>query len=206
MADGLSSRIRAWVVSSGGAAGSVAAVAQGARPGWTEDRWLAWPGTKVGGKHTALVAALCAAAALSGCAAPHARDFGGRWQPVNHFDIAPQAIPLQQSYEYFASPLDATLKTMLARWAKDTGMVLSYRWPDDYTLFTPVSDIHTSDLSAAVDQLAAIYASRGVSVAVRGREILVTPVPVPVPAASASAAAGMRSDDVPIPTASGTSL
>lgn len=157
------------------------------------------------GKYVACLFLLAATTALSACATPSARDFGGRWQPVNRFDMAPQAIPLQQAYEYFASPLDGTLKTMLARWAKDTGMVLSWQWPDDYTLFTPVSGIRTRDVGAATAQLASIYASVGVSVSVRGREILVAPAPTPAPAASASAAARTHSDHVSIPTVSGTS-
>lgn len=113
--------------------------------------------------------------ALSGCGAPMARDFGGPWRAVNRFDATPQSIPLQQPYEYFASPLDGTLKTMLARWAKDTGMTLVYQWPDDYTLSVPVSGIHSPNLEAALARLHEIYAERGMSVTATPREIRVAP-------------------------------
>ncbi|MGH8110945.1 MAG: hypothetical protein ACREPF_08325 [Rhodanobacteraceae bacterium] len=157
------------------------------------------------GKYAACLFSIAAAAALSACATPSARDFGGRWQPVNRFDTAPQAIPLRLVYEYFASPLDGTLKTMLARWARDTGMVLSWQWPDDYTLFTPVSEIRTRDVRAATGQLASIYAPLGVSVTVRGREILVAPAPTPAPATSAVDATGTRVEGVHMAGASARS-
>jgi hypothetical protein len=108
---------------------------------------------------------------LAGCGAPPPKDFGGSWKPVNRFPASTTAIPLNQQYEFFASPMDGTLKTMLARWAKDSGLTLSYRLTDDYTLTTQASQIHTLDIHVAVGQLNGIYGTQGVSITVSDRQI-----------------------------------
>jgi hypothetical protein len=108
---------------------------------------------------------------LAGCGAPPPKDFGGSWKPVNRFPASTTAIPLNQQYEFFASPMDGTLKTMLTRWAKDSGLTLSYRLVDDYTLTTQASQIHTLDIHVAVGQLNAIYVTQGVSITVSDRQI-----------------------------------
>lgn len=110
------------------------------------------------------VIALLAIMALSGCGTSAAKDFGGRWKPVNRFQDRPTEIPLSPSYAYYASPMDETLKTMLTRWAKDSGRTLDYRLDFDVTLYKPVADIHTTDVHAAVSQLSSIYAAEGVFV------------------------------------------
>lgn len=122
----------------------------------------------------ACIAALLSIA-LAGCGTPPPRDFGGQWHAVNRFDAAPRSIPLQRPYEYFASPLDGTLKVMLTRWAKDTGMTLVYQWPEDYTLTASAAGIRGPDLGVAVQSLEGIYASQGVSITATGREIRVLP-------------------------------
>lgn len=118
---------------------------------------------------------LCAALAalLSACATRPAPDFGGRWKTVNHFAEETQAIPLQETYLFYASPMDGTLKNMLERWADDNNMVLTYRHPMDYTLHTAVADIRTPSLQEALSQLNAAYASQQVSISVSGNEIVV---------------------------------
>jgi hypothetical protein len=113
---------------------------------------------------------------LAGCAAPPARDFGGKWRPVNQFQSAPERIRLQQPYVFYASPLDVTLKGMLTRWAKDAGMRLNYQLPYDYTLYTPVSGIRSQSAEDAVAQLNSIYSREQVAVTVVGNEIIVEPV------------------------------
>ena len=110
---------------------------------------------------------------LSSCATRPAPDFGGRWKTVNRFSEEPQAIPLQDAYLFYASPMDGTLKKMLERWAHDSDMVLTYRHPMDYTLYAAVADIRTPSLQEAVSQLNAAYASQQVSVGVSGGEIVV---------------------------------
>jgi hypothetical protein len=93
-----------------------------------------------------------AAAVTPGCAS--------RWKPVNRFADVPREIPLQQAYVFYASPVDQTLKTMLARWASDTGMTLSYRHPSDFTLHSAVAQIRSTRLQEALDQLQAAYGGR----------------------------------------------
>ena len=83
-----------------------------------------------------------------------------RWKPVNGFADHPSELPLQQAYVFQASPIDRTLKAMLARWAADTGMVLEYRHPSDFTLHRPVADIRTTRLQDALVRLESAYGSR----------------------------------------------
>lgn len=108
---------------------------------------------------------------LAGCGTPPAKDFGGRWKPVNHFQAATTEIPLNSPYTYYASPMDETLRTMLIRWTTDTGMTLVYRLPSDYTLFAPVTKVHTSDVRQAARELSSIYAAQGVSLTVTGDKL-----------------------------------
>jgi hypothetical protein len=110
---------------------------------------------------------------LSSCATRPAPDFGGRWKTVNRFSEETQAIPLQDAYLFYASPMDGTLKKMLERWSHDSDMTLTYRHPMDYTLYAAVADIRTPSLQEAVSQLNAAYASQQVSIGVSGSEIVV---------------------------------
>lgn len=114
-----------------------------------------------------------AAIALLGCATRPAPDFHGRWKPVNHFSETTEAIPLQQSYAFYASPMDGTLKNMLTRWARDSKLTLSYLHPYDFTLYAPLADLRTSNLQEAVSALNTAYAAEHVSVTTDGRQIVV---------------------------------
>jgi hypothetical protein len=127
---------------------------------------------------------IIAAGALAGCGTPAARNFGGSWKPVNRFQTQPTEIPLVADYTYYAAPMDETLKTMLTRWAKDSGRELSYQLSFDVTLYTPVSSIHTTDIQSAVQQLTRIYAAQYVQVSATDRKILVQ-------------ASGVASRDIP---------
>lgn len=136
--------------------------------------------------------AVAAVMMVAGCATRPAPDFGGRWTPVNRFDSAPTEIPLYSSYAFQASPMDGTLKTMLERWAADSGMTLEYRIGSDYTLHGGVSRISTTSAQQAVADVSAAYAAQGVSVSIVGNQIVVAsaaavptaatqPVPIPAP-------------------------
>ena len=105
---------------------------------------------------------------LASCGTPPAKDFGGRWKPVNRFQATTTEIPLNRPYTYYASPMDETLRTMLVRWTTDTGMTLVYRLPSDYTLFAPVAKVRTADVRQAAQELSSIYAAEGVSVTAKG--------------------------------------
>lgn len=126
------------------------------------------------GKLLAAETLLLTIAVLSGCSAPSPRDFGGHWSQVNRFSSTVEAIPFQRPYEYFASPLDSTLKNMLSRWSKDTKMRLDYRFPDDFTLYKPASSIHTPDVETALSELNGIYAKEGIFIAVHDGVLVVT--------------------------------
>lgn len=105
-----------------------------------------------------------------------AKDFGGSWKPVNHYDDKTTEIPLAVPYTYYASPMDGTLKTMLTRWSGDTSRKLSYRLRSDFTLPKSTSQIHTSEARDAAAQLSAIYAPQGVAILIDGPQIVVEEV------------------------------
>lgn len=101
--------------------------------------------------------AILLAVALAGCATRPAPDFGGRWKPVNRYSEAPNEIPLHQSYVFYPSPMDGTLKAMLTRWTQDSNMKLDYQHYSDFTLHQAVSQIHTTSLPDAISQLNSAY-------------------------------------------------
>lgn len=117
----------------------------------------------ISGRNGALLAVLFAGS-MAGCATPEARDIGGRWVPLNRFAETPQPIPLRHAYLYQATPADGTLKSMLERWARDVGRVLSYEHDYDYTLHARVADIRTHDLAAATAALTSAYVGQGIKI------------------------------------------
>ncbi|APG04875.1 hypothetical protein BJI69_13885 [Luteibacter rhizovicinus DSM 16549] len=129
---------------------------------------------------------------LSACGTPAAKDFGGSWKPVNKYDDKVVEIPLALPYTYYAAPMDSTLKTMLTRWTKDTGLKLQYRLRSDFSLTRAASGIHTTELRDATAQLSKIYGAQGVAVTVNGSDLVVeevsasvAPAPVAPPASAA---------------------
>lgn len=127
---------------------------------------------------------LAALATLAGCGAPAPKDYGGSWVPVNRFQSALTEIPLSPAYTFYASPMDATLRTMLTRWASDNGLKLSYQITSDFTLHQPVASVRTPDIQSAMDQLSAIYAPQGLSITADSRQILVRVASTAAPVAS----------------------
>lgn len=113
------------------------------------------------------------AVAMSGCATRSAPDIKGRWKPVNRFAETTEAIPLHQAYVFYPAPTDGTLRTMLARWARDSELTLTYLHPDDFTLHRPVTNIRTGDLQEAVSLLTRIYAAQQISITASQKEIVV---------------------------------
>ena len=121
----------------------------------------------------AWIAVAAAALTLGGCAGRDARDFGGRWLPANTWPADTTAMPLRPAHVFQATPMDGTLRTLLARWARDSGGALDYRHPDDFTLHRPVAGVHARDLAAAVAQLADAFAGEGVAMRVEDGRIVV---------------------------------
>lgn len=128
-------------------------------------------------------ASVILAIALTGCSAPAPKDYGGSWMPVNRFQSAPTEIPLSPAYTFYASPMDATLRTMLTRWAADNGLQLVYQIGSDFTLHQPVARVRTNDIHAAVSELSAIYAPQGIVVVAEGKRIVVQPAAIAAPTA-----------------------
>lgn len=112
---------------------------------------------------------------LAACGTSPAPAFKGRWQPVNHFPSTTQAIPLDQAYAFYASPMDGTLKQMLARWAKDSDMALSYQHTADFTLHAQVARIRTGNLAEALVLLKAAYAAQRLDITTERGQIIVRP-------------------------------
>jgi hypothetical protein len=161
---------------------------------------------KIGQTNIALIGIIVVfSLALTGCGTPAARDFGGSWKPVNHFDKKTTEIPLAVPYTYYAAPMDGTLKTMLTRWTTDNGMKLQYKLRSDFTLTTSASAIHTSELRDAASQLSSIYAAQGVAVVVSGPDLVVDEInviapPVAAPAPAAPQASAPETPSAPAPT------
>lgn len=110
---------------------------------------------------------------ITGCSSQSAPGLKGHWQPVNRFAETVEAIPIHPLQVFYPTPVDATLKALLERWAKDSSMTLSYRHPNDFTLYGPVADIRTSDLQAALAALNTAYAGQEISIAIEQRTIVV---------------------------------
>lgn len=101
---------------------------------------------------------------LCACGTTPPKDFGGRWKPVNRFAEQTTAIPLYGSYVYQVSPADGTLKKMLERWAKDTGVTLDYRISNDYTLYAAVASMKSTDVAQAISMVESAYSEQGVKI------------------------------------------
>jgi hypothetical protein len=119
-------------------------------------------------------AAVIASTATTACAGREPRDFGGRWTPANQYATHTEAIPLHGAYVFQASPMDGTLRTLLARWARDSGSDLDYRHSSDFTLHEPVRTVRAHGLGEAVAQLGLAFSAHGVVMRVEGRRLVVT--------------------------------
>lgn len=120
------------------------------------------------------VAVATVAIVATACAGRDARDFAGRWEPVNTYADSTEAIPLHSAYLFQASPMDGTLRNLLARWARDSASELDYRHPSDFTLHRPVQGVRAHTLSEAVAQLDAAFGPEGVVMRVEGTRLVVT--------------------------------
>jgi hypothetical protein len=128
-----------------------------------------------------------AGVSLSACVTRPAPEAGGRWKPLNQLPESPQEIPLYESYVFYVSPLDGTLKNTVTRWAKDAKMTLSYQHPSDFTLHQQAADaVRSANAQEAASQLSAAYAGQRVLISINGNQISVTQA-VSAPAAAEGA-------------------
>lgn len=105
-----------------------------------------------------LVASLATACAGGG----GARDFGGPWTPLNQYAASSEAIALAPAQVFQATPMDGTLRSLLARWARDAGSRLDYRHPYDFSLHQAVQHVHAHSLTEAIAQLGEAFGGQGV--------------------------------------------
>lgn len=123
----------------------------------------------------ACVALIAAALATSACAGREARDFSGRWAPVNTYAEHTEAIPLHDAHVFQASPMDGTLRNLLARWARDSGAELDYRHPSDFVLHQPVRAVRAHSIADALAQLGRAFGPQGVVMRMEGGRLVVAP-------------------------------
>ena len=119
-----------------------------------------------------LLACLCVLM-LAACASSRAPDIAGRWKPVNRLATSTTSIPLYQDYVYQVAPMDGTLKVLLERWARDTGLALEYRVDHDYTLVATLASINTTDRAAALAELGQAYREQGLQLTSDGQHLRV---------------------------------
>lgn len=122
-----------------------------------------------------ITCAVSVALLASACAGREARDFGGRWTPANAYASSAEAIPIDAAHVYQASPMDGTLRALLARWARDAGSTLDYRHPSDFTLHQPVGEIRARSLGDAVARLGDAFAPQGVVMRLEDARLVVLP-------------------------------
>lgn len=116
-----------------------------------------------------------AALAVAACARHEARDFRGRWVPLNAWANETSALPLHPVHVFEATPMDGTLRALLARWVRDGGATLDYRHPDDFILHGSVAAVRATTLEAAVARLGGAFAQAGVAMRVEDGRIVVEP-------------------------------
>ena len=119
---------------------------------------------------------------LTACGTTPAPDYSGSWKPVNSYSNNVQEYPLVRPYRFYALPIDTTLKSLLERWATDSGTRLDYRHTSDFSLPPEVRNIQQAQLNDAVSMLDALYTKYGVSIQMSGdRQVIVTAIPPVLP-------------------------
>jgi len=96
---------------------------------------------------------MLAALALTGCATPSAPDYGGSWKPVNRYAATTTEIPLAQAYEFYASPMDGTLKTMLTRWSATAAPPIDVQTPTKWSSPTVARKLKAKESGKALPQM-----------------------------------------------------
>lgn len=115
---------------------------------------------------------------LTGCgSASGAPDFPKVWKPVNELPEHPQAIALSPPHVYRATHLDATVKSLLSRWADEAKLPVVYAHTHDFTLFKPVLAIRQTDLKAALAELSDLYRQQNIVFEMSDGAVMAGPVP-----------------------------
>lgn len=118
---------------------------------------------------------------LQACAAPKAVDIADNWKPVNSLSDKPQEIPLKEEAElpkFQMLPIDASLRNMLERWARENGGSLDWQYPSDLTLVTGLESVKDNNLQRALNVIRRTYAAQKLRIQVSAnRSMLVTKMP-----------------------------
>ena len=102
---------------------------------------------------------LCAL--LSSCVASRpAKSAFGAWQPVHQFPSSPTAVPLAPVVSYRVTPMDASLRHLLARWAFVAGKQLQYSLPMDWQVHRDAAVVEAATLDDALARLTTAYAAQ----------------------------------------------
>ena len=113
-------------------------------------------------------------ALLGGCSSVRQRTLMTDWEPVHRYPSQARAIPLAPVVEYRVTPVDATLRLLLSRWAYLTGKTVDYRLPQDWTLHADASNVNATTLDAALRALSFAYRDLGVVLEVSGDRLVAT--------------------------------
>ena len=89
------------------------------------------------------------------------------WAPVHQYPEAPGAIDLTPVVKYRVTPLDGSLKNLLARWAFLAGKRLQYEPGTDWQVHRDAARVESASLDDALKQLATAYSIQGVELSVR---------------------------------------
>lgn len=117
-------------------------------------------------KHLLLILMISAVGlTLPACGTHRAPSFhGANWKPIHKYSDSVNKIPLRVTHVYAAQAADATLRTLLRRWASESGIQLIYSANHDFSLPKEVASIKTASLMRAVAQLGKVYRTHGVEV------------------------------------------
>lgn len=108
---------------------------------------------------------LVAGLTLSACGAYNKPPFhGADWKPVHRYSDTVNKIPIKKPQLYIVRAADSTLRSLLRRWAMESGAELVYVVDDDFSLPKAAAPIRTASLVAAVGQLHNVYRDHGIAV------------------------------------------
>lgn len=100
---------------------------------------------------------------LSACATLSERAVMSDWQPVANLPTEPRVAVATPDTLFLVTPLDGSLRHLLARWAYLEGVQVDYRLPVDWQLHAPAAAVKAPDLPSALSALQKSYASQGIS-------------------------------------------
>lgn len=126
-----------------------------------------------------LLVALCA-----GCAGPDVK-VSGAWQPVNALDATPRPISQAPAVQFIATPVDQTLRSLLARWAREGNWALDFRLASDFSLTQEAASIRAPSIESALTTLNGMYAAIGVQIELSSGVLVASPRVVAEPEAQA---------------------